>query len=146
MPHGEESSPGCRTPRLDATMAAIAAIIAKATELDHCLAVAVTDQAGDVIASARMDGAAPRWVRHARRKAYTAAVMGRSTQQLGEELRRRGMSVAEYGDRRITTLPGGAPMLYRHTQASAGVGVAGNGGADVDDALADLGVKLLHDT
>jgi uncharacterized protein GlcG (DUF336 family) len=127
-------------------MAAIAAIIAKATEMEHCIAVAVTDQAGELIASARMDDAAARWVRHARRKAYTAAIMGRSTKQLGEELRRRGLSVAEYGDHNITTLPGGAPILHRPTQARAAVGVAGNGGAEFDDTLAALGVRLLDDS
>lgn len=138
--------PALAPPALAAALDAIEPIIARAAETGHCVAVAVADHTGELVAFARMDGAAPRWVRHARRKAYTAAVMGRSTRQLGEELRRRGMSVAEYGDEQITTLPGGVPLLHRHTQAHAGVGVAGNGGADFDHELAELGVRLLNDS
>jgi uncharacterized protein GlcG (DUF336 family) len=116
---------------------------ARAAAAGHCVAVAVTDQAGELIAFARMDGAAPRWVRHARRKAYTASVMSRSTRDLGEQLRKRDMSVAEYGDTDITTLPGGVPLPDPRAHAGCAVGVAGNGGADFDHELAGFGASLL---
>ena len=58
---------------------AIAAVFDQAKKDGRPVAVAVVDNHGELIASARMDGAHARVLRHAIRKAYTAAVMGRDT-------------------------------------------------------------------
>ena len=56
---------------------AIAAGIEAATKLKRPMAFAVADVGAEMIATARMDGANPRILRHSIRKAYTAALMCR---------------------------------------------------------------------
>lgn len=109
----------------------------------ECFAVCIVDSHGVLVALQRMDGGAPRWVRHCERKAYSAATMGRSTLDLATELTRRGRTIAEYGDPMMTSLPGGVPVLAGRTVSLAAVGVAGNGGADRDHRLATFGAELL---
>lgn len=100
-------------PTLAAAMGAINAVLEAATASGQSVAVAVTDRHGELVAFSRMDDGAPRWVRLAIRKAYTAAVMARPTAVLGEDLMGRGRSLADYGDDGMTTLPGGAPLIDR---------------------------------
>lgn len=130
-------------PTLAAAMRAINAVLEAAIAADQSMAVAVTDRHGELVAFSRMDDGAPRWVRLATRKAYTAAVMARPTAVLGEDLVRRGRTLADYGDDRMTTLPGGAPLLERPGIAIGAVGIAGNGGPDREAELSAMAVELL---
>jgi glc operon protein GlcG len=132
------------SPLMSDALEAIEAITASALDAGQLVAVAVTDRAGDLVALGRMDGSERRWVRHAQRKAYTAAIMGRSTTSLAAQMRKRDVSIVEYGDPQLTSLPGGVPLLNRPGQAYAGVGVAGNGGPERDNELAELGARLLR--
>jgi Uncharacterized protein, possibly involved in utilization of glycolate and propanediol len=131
------------SPSLSVALRVIANVIARASEAGNTVAVAVADRTGDLVAFSRMDGGERRWTRQAQRKAYTSAVMGRTTTSLGDNLRTRAISIVEYGDLHLTTLPGGAPLLAAPGRAIAGIGVAGDGGAEWEDELAAVGAKML---
>ena len=68
---------------------AIAAGIEAATRLNRPMAFAVADVGAEMIATARMDGANPRILRHSVRKAYTAALMCRHTLSFKRDLEER---------------------------------------------------------
>lgn len=132
-------------PTLEAAQRAVHAVLAEATEAGDLVAVAVVDGHGALVAFGRMDDGAPRWVRLAQRKAYTAAVIGRSTVKLGEDLATRGRSLLDYGDPEMTTLPGGTPLLERPGVAFGAVGIAGNGGMEREVELSTMAAELLED-
>lgn len=89
------------------------------------MAVAVADVHGDLIACLRMNGAAPRVLRHAIRKAYTAAVMARDTLTFKADLVSREGNLSEWGDPRLTTLQGGVAVRLEGKLVGA-IGVGGN--------------------
>ena len=105
---------------------AIAAGIEAAKRLDRPMAFAVADVGAEMIATARMDGASPRILRHSIRKAYTAALMCRHTlafQPIWKSERR-----ASSGAARSTTLHAASVAAGR-----AFVGVLGAGGGGPHD-------------
>ena len=106
------------------------------------MAVAVMDNHGELISCARMDGAAPRILRHAIRKAHTAAVMARDTSSFRKDLEQRGGSLDQWGDQRLTTLAGGAVVLIEGEVVGA-VAVGGNI-PERDDAIAHLAIKAMQ--
>jgi glc operon protein GlcG len=120
---------------------AIQVILETAEAQGYCVAIAIADANGDFVATARMDGSYRRWVRNAGRKAYTSAIMGRDTQALYEELRRRERTLLEYGEPRFTTLPGGL-AVYAGRRCIGGIGVTG-AAAGHDEDLAQLGLQAL---
>lgn len=126
---------------LAAAQRAIAAVVARAVEKGYCIAVAVVDRHGDLVAFARMDDATPRWVRNALKKAYTSAIMGRDTMAFFRELETRRRSLADYGDANFTTLPGGV-VAYAGKRIAGAVGVTGQAGGE-DEELARLGLAEL---
>ena len=67
---------------IETALAAIAAVLAKAKELGVTISVAVTDQDGNVKASARMDGASSLTAELALNKAYTSASLGMATHEV----------------------------------------------------------------
>jgi uncharacterized protein GlcG (DUF336 family) len=98
--------------------------------------IAVADAQGDLMAFARMDGAPVRSIRIAINKAYTAARVLASTQELAVRLRDAGRDVLVYGDPAFTLFPGGTPVRTRQGQVIGAVGISGRS-ADDDQALAD---------
>jgi glc operon protein GlcG len=119
---------------------AIAGGIAAARALGKAMAFAVADHSGEMIATARMDGAHPRILRHSVRKAYTAAVMCRHTLAFKRDLRERDGALDQWGDAKLTTLPGGLVVELNGKYVGA-VG-AGGGGPD-DEAAARAMVKAM---
>ena len=119
---------------------AIAAGIAAARALNKAMAFAVADSSGEMIATARMDGAHPRILRHSVRKAYTAAQMCRHTLSFKRDLEERGGALDQWGDADLTTLPGGLVVLANGKCVGA-VG-AGGGGPD-DEAVARAMVEAM---
>jgi glc operon protein GlcG len=119
---------------------AIAGGIAAARALGKAMAFAVADHSGEMIATARMDGAHPRILRHSVRKAYTAAVMGRHTLAFKRDLKEREGALDQWGDAKLTTLPGGLVVELNGKYVGA-VG-AGGGGPD-DEAVARAMVKAM---
>ena len=121
----------------DARLAAEAVIKAAGGRL---VAVSVTDPRGDVVYSARQDGASAVDVRNAERKAYTAALIGRDTSQWRNQITHDGRTVADWSDSMTTTLHGGW-TLRRDSQVIGGLGVAGSGDEDRDEQLALKGAE-----
>jgi uncharacterized protein GlcG (DUF336 family) len=113
------------------------------------VAVAVVDKHGELIAAARMDGMAPRFVRAAHRKAYTAAVMERDTAGVmefwntQEAAGHRGPH--DWNDPMLTTLPGG--YVVKHwTGIVGGIGLSGGSGPEFNDGyFADVAITALGD-
>jgi glc operon protein GlcG len=104
---------------------AIAAGIREAEKDARPMAFAVADAHGELIACYRMDGAHPRLLRHAIRKAYTSGIMHRGTLEFKAQLAERDSDLDDWGDARLTTLQGG--LAVRHNGAVIGaVSVGGN--------------------
>jgi glc operon protein GlcG len=126
---------------LDEAQRGIAAVLEQAKKDGKAIAVAVVDNHGDLISCARLDGAHARVLRHAIRKAYTAAVMARDTTVLEKDIRDKGRSLADYGDSSLTTLQGGT-VIFSGGQV---VGAIGTGGSprERDVEMARIGMAAM---
>src|SRR5262245_43476688 len=100
---------------------AIAAGIEAATRLTRPMAFAVAEPVAHMIATARMDGANPRILRHSIRKAYTAALMCRHTLNFKLDLKERDGALDQWGDLELTTLPGGL-VVQKNNSFVGGIG------------------------
>jgi glc operon protein GlcG len=119
--------------------AAIGKIVAVTEAADHIVAIVIVDQNGDEVASYRMDGCRPRFIKVSLRKAYTAAMMDRTTESFQEEIDRRQLQIAYYGDPLFTALPGGIPIVAQDGKTIGGIGVTGlTKGRDAEFAAAGL--------
>ena len=119
---------------------ALAAGIAAARALNKAMAFAVADAGGEMIATARMDGAHARILRHSVRKAYTAAQMCRNTLSFKRDLEERNGALDQWGDSDLTTLPGG--LVVMSSGKCVGAVGAGGGGPD-DEAVARAMVEAM---
>jgi uncharacterized protein GlcG (DUF336 family) len=119
---------------------AIAAGIAAAKKIGRPMAFAVADAGAHMIATARMDGAHPRILRHSVRKAYTAATMCRHTLAFKRDLKERDGALDQWGDADLTTLPGG--LVVQHRNAFVGAVGAGGGGPH-DEEVARAMVEAM---
>lgn len=118
---------------------ALAKIAAASAAAGYVVAIAIVDGHGDLVAAHRMDGCRPRWMRASLRKAYTAAVMDRTTENFHAEIVRRNLQIAYYGDPAFTALPGGIPILAADGTTLGGIGVTGpTQGRDAELAAAGL--------
>jgi glc operon protein GlcG len=126
---------------LELAQRAVDVILAKAKTNGYRIAIAVADANGDYIAFARMDDSYLRWGRHARRKAYTSAIMGRDTQAFYDELQQRNRTLLDYGEPEFTTLPGGV-AVYSGKRCIGAVAVTGEAGGN-DHELALEGVTAM---
>lgn len=107
--------------------AAMQAVITEVTKPGGLpVAIAIVDDAGNMVAYAQMDNVRLYARRHAFRKAYTAAVMGMDTGPHGEQLKERGRTVSDYGDPNLTP----------------GIGVGG--WLARDEELAQLGLTAMQ--
>ena len=126
---------------------AIAAGVAAAKRLGRPMAFAVADAGANTIASARMDGAYPRILRHSIRKAYTAATMCRHTLAFARDLKERGGALDQWGDPNLTTLPGGL-VVQRGESFVGAVGAGGGGPHDEEVArimVGAMGFAVVED-
>ncbi|HEY4441742.1 MAG TPA: heme-binding protein, partial [Candidatus Elarobacter sp.] len=122
-----------------AAMRALDAIVEAARAAGFVIAIAIVDAHGDLVAARRMDGARPRWMRASVRKAYTAAVMDRDTEDFHREIVARALQIAYYGDAQLTGLRGGIVVPAADGTTLAGIGVTGKTqGRDADLARAGL--------
>jgi glc operon protein GlcG len=126
---------------------AIAGGIAAAQAVGKAMAFAVADHAGEMIATARMDGANPRILRHSIRKAYTAALMCRHTLSFKRDLEERAGALDQWGDKNLTTLPGGLVVqLGGKFVGAVGAGVGGPDGERISRAMVKaMGFEVVED-
>jgi uncharacterized protein GlcG (DUF336 family) len=135
---------------LDEARAAVDAIIAEAAkEPGRPIAVAVVDDRGDPVCSARMDKGLPLFSHMAMNKAYSAARMARDTLTTDKRLRKDGIELSVWGDNRITTLQGGVCIMKPPGQEwptgtlLGGIGVSGRE-REEDERLAFVGLKAMN--
>ena len=126
---------------LDEAQRAIAAVFAQAKIDGRAVAVAVVDNHGELIACARMDGAHARVLRHAIRKAYTAAVMGRDTLAFKKDMQDAGRTLSDYDDGSLTTLQGG--LVVRVDKQIVGAIASGGSPRQRDVDMAKIGLDAL---
>ena len=119
------------------------AIVDKALQLQKAAVVAVTDEHGELIAFARMDGAPLASIRIATIKAWTAARDRKPTKDIGDKIRdpEKGFDIAFYGDRRFVGWGGGIP-IWKNGEVIGAIGVSGLSSAE-DIALANLGRDII---
>lgn len=122
-------------------MRAIDVVVAEARQDGKPMAIAVADNHGDLICCLRMDGAAPRVLRHAIRKAYTAAVMARDTLAFRADLEERHGALDQWGDTQLTTLQGGVAIKVNGELVGA-IGAGGNT-QQRDEEIARIAAKAL---
>lgn len=127
-----------------ASQAAIEKIVAASQAAGFVVAVAIVDAHGDLIAAYRMPGARPRWMRGSLRKAHSAAIMDRDTEDFHAEIVRRQLQIAYYGDPMLTALPGGIVVAGRDGATLVGIGVTGPTKGR-DGELARAGVSCFGD-
>lgn len=136
-----------RTLSMEEALNVVTTVVSHAKAHHHRgVAVVVTDKGGEIIAEARMTGLAPRVLKAAQRKCYSAAVFERDTSGLmkfwarQEERGHRGPH--DWNDPMLTTLPGGYVVRYGDEVVGA-IGVAGGGGAISDWEFADVAFGAL---
>ena len=129
---------------LDQTQKAMQAMIQKATqEPDRPVAMAIVDDAGNLLSYARMDKCRPNPQTFAIRKAYTSAMSGVNSADYAERLKGQGRTVSDFGNPNLVSAQGAAVILDPAGGAVLGaIGVSGLS-AQEDEDLAKLGVQAL---
>ena len=126
----------------DQAQAAMKAIIEEATNpVVMPVAIAIVDDAGNMVAYAQMDNVRLYARRHAFRKAYTAAIMGMDTGPHGEQLKERGRTVSDYGDPNLTPGEGGVVVRSKDGIIMGGIGIGGY--LARDEELAQIGLDAM---
>jgi glc operon protein GlcG len=122
---------------------AVDLIVENAQQMQKAVVVAVADCRGELIAFARMDAAPISSVIIAMNKAWTAARMGKPTQEIGEKVRdpQKGHDIAYYGDPRFVGWGGGIP-IWKDGDVAGAVAVSGLSSKE-DSSLATLGADLI---
>ena len=126
------------------TQAAMNAMIAKATqEQNRPVAMAIVDDAGNLLSYARMDNCRPNPQTFATRKAYTAALSGVDSAVYAERLKSQGRSVSDMGNPNLVSAQGAVVITDPASGAVLGaIGVSGLS-AQEDEDLSRLGVQSL---
>ena len=86
---------------------------------------AVFDSAGYLIAFSRGDGTPIRSIEIAQNKAFTTVRMGKTTMAFHEQLQKEQSQAREYGDPRLTSLSGGAPLQGAEGSILGAIGISG---------------------
>ena len=129
---------------LEQTQRAINAMIAKATqEPDRPVAMAIVDDAGNLLSYARMDNCRPNPQTFAIRKAYTSALSGVDSAAYADRLKSQGRSVSDMGNPNLVSAQGAVVITDPTSGAVLGaIGVSGLS-AQEDEDLSRLGVENL---
>ena len=129
---------------LEQTQRAINAMVAKATqEPDRPVAMAIVDDAGNLLSYARMDNCRPNPQTFATRKAYTSALSGVDSAAYADRLKSQGRSVSDMGNPNLVSAQGAVVITDPASGAVLGaIGVSGLS-AQEDEDLSRLGVENL---
>ena len=124
--------------------AAMGAMLAKANETpDAPVAMAIVDAGGELVAYLTMDNLRVFSRRHAIRKAYTAAVMGRDSGAHAAGLHAQGRNIADLGDPRFTHGQGGL-VIMQDGVILGGIGVGGYPSGQADEDLSRVGLEAMN--
>ena len=124
-------------------MAAMRAMIEKAHELpDEPVAMAIVDAGGELVAYYTMANLRIFSRRHAIRKAYTSAVMGRDSGEHAAGLAAQGRNIADLGDPRFTHGQGGL-VIMQDGVILGGIGVGGYPSGQRDEDLSRVGLEAM---
>ena len=123
--------------------AAMSAMLAKANETpDAPVAMAIVDAGGELVAYLTMDNLRIFSRRHALRKAYTSAVMGRDSGEHAAGLHAQGRNIADLGDPRFTHGQGGL-VIMKDGVILGGIGVGGYPSGQADEDLSRVGLEAM---
>ena len=123
--------------------AAMSAMLAKANETpDAPVAMAIVDAGGELLAYLTMDNLRIFSRRHALRKAYTSAVMGRDSGEHAAGLHAQGRNIADLGDPRFTHGQGGL-VIMQDGVILGGIGVGGYPSGQADEDLSRVGLEAM---
>jgi len=118
----------------------INAVVEYARSKNWRIAVVVVDRTGELIGCARMDGRAPRFLKAAHRKAYTAAVFEMDTNGVMKFWKRQEddghRGPADWNDQMLTTLPCGVCVVHAGKVVGA-IAVSGGGSSDSSGGTSD---------
>jgi uncharacterized protein GlcG (DUF336 family) len=125
---------------------AVTAAVEKCKQDGYRVSAAVVDRAGVLKALLRADGAGPHTTDSSRKKAYTAASLGRNTSELGELITKMPhlQALREMNDN-VLILGGGLPIQFG-AELVGGIGVGGAPGTQFDDACAQAGLDSIGAT
>ncbi len=116
----------------------VESVLKEAKKRDLTLAVAITDQAGNLVAFARMDGTKPIVLNVALGKAYTSAVARNTTKDLQEKALPGGPAFGGVTNMPgVMTIQGGVP-IFENGQC---IGVSGTAATE-DQEIAELAIKM----
>ncbi len=125
-----------------ATQAATAAM-EKCKADGYQVSVAVVGRSGRVKVLLREDGAGPHTLNSSRKKAFTAASMGRPTSEFAQLITQMpAIQGLRDMDPDILILGGGLPIILEG-DIVGGIGVGGAPGGHLDDACAEAGLKSI---
>jgi glc operon protein GlcG len=119
-------------------------VVKAATSLGKSVVVAVTGPEGELIAFLRMDDVNAGSGVIAPNKAYTAARQRKFTREIGKKIKDENISLAYWGDDRITGFGGGVPILVEG-KVIGGIGVSGLSSIE-DEALAVAAIQVVFDS
>jgi uncharacterized protein GlcG (DUF336 family) len=119
------------------------AALTKCEEGGYRVSVAVVDRGGNLKVLLRGDGAGPHTQDSSARKAYTAASIRRSTQELAELIAKiPNLQALRDMNERILILGGGLPVVIGK-EVLGGLGVGGAPGTQLDEVCALAGLTSI---
>jgi glc operon protein GlcG len=124
---------------LKSAQAMVAGAVARATELNIKVSVAVLDTGGNLVAFARMDGVPPFSVDVAQGKAYGVLFTGRSSAELREMASARPQffdAIKGLGRRTLVPSPGGIAIPN-----GGAIGISGAADPDQDVDIAQAAIR-----
>ena len=113
------------------------------------VAVAIVDDAGNLVSCLRMDGAKPYQLKLAISKAFTASIGELTSSEFGVRDRGWDRELANYNEGRFTQIPGGAPIKVRTDESDrlltiGGVGVSGRSPEDDERFARESAHSAVH--
>ncbi len=128
---------------LDMAQKAANAALKKCTDDGYRISVTIVDRSGVSRVVLRADGAGPHTINSSLRKAYTAASMGQSTQDLANLIKDKPeLQGLRNMDNQILILAGGLPIKVGD-ETVGGIGVGGAPGGHLDEICAKAGVDSI---
>jgi len=122
---------------------AATAAVAQCRQDGYRVSAAVVDRGGNVQALLRADGAGPHTPDSSRKKAYTAASLGRSTRELAQLIVKiPSIQALRDMNENILILGGGLPIKIGG-EVVGGIGVGGAPGDRFDEACARKGLETI---